>query len=73
MSYEILVLDVGNGIPGDARLYETLIMVEKKMILRAMKMAGNVQSKAAEILGIGKSGLNQKIKKYGIDITSPSG
>jgi two-component system NtrC family response regulator len=68
--YNTLHID---GIPGDARLYETLIMVEKKMILRAMKMAGNVQSKAAEILGIGKSGLNQKIKKYGIDITSPSG
>jgi two-component system NtrC family response regulator len=54
------------GIPADATLYETLAMVEKKMILRAMKMAGHVQTKAAEILGIGKSGLNQKLKKYNL-------
>jgi two-component system NtrC family response regulator len=54
------------GIPADAPLYETLAMVEKKMIERAMKMAGNVQTKAAEILGIGKSGLNQKLKKFNL-------
>jgi two-component system NtrC family response regulator len=52
------------GIPADATLYETLAMVEQKMIMRAMKMAGNIQTKAAEILGIGKSGLNQKLKKF---------
>jgi two-component system, NtrC family, response regulator len=54
------------GIPADATLYETLAMVERKMILRAMKMAGHVQTKAAEILGIGKSGLNQKLKKFNL-------
>jgi len=54
------------GIPADATLYETLTMVEKKMIMRAMKMAGNIQTKAAEILGIGKSGLNQKLKKFNL-------
>jgi two-component system NtrC family response regulator len=32
-----------------------------------MKRADNVQTRAAEILGIGKSGLNQKIKKYQLD------
>jgi two-component system, NtrC family, response regulator len=55
------------GIPADATLYETLTMVEQRMIIRAMKMAGNVQTKAAEILGIGKSGLNQKLKKYNLN------
>ena len=55
------------GIPADATLYETLTMVEQKMIVRAMKMTGNVQTKAAEILGIGKSGLNQKLKKYNLN------
>ena len=34
------------------------------LIERAMRMADNVQTRAAEILGIGKSGLNQKLKKY---------
>jgi two-component system NtrC family response regulator len=57
-------------IPSNAKLYETLTLVEKKMIERALRMANNVQSHAAEILGIGKSGLNQKIKKLKLDINS---
>jgi two-component system, NtrC family, response regulator len=56
------------GISDNAKLYETLDMVEKSMIERAMAISGNVQSHAAELLGIGKSGLNQKIKKYGIKV-----
>ncbi|MBF0199766.1 MAG: sigma-54-dependent Fis family transcriptional regulator [Desulfamplus sp.] len=55
-----------NGIPENAGLYETLAAIEKRMIQRAMAMSDNVQTKAAELLGIGKSGLNQKLKKYGI-------
>ncbi len=58
------------GIPIDANLYETLAMIEKTMIERALKMADNVQAHAAAILGIGKSGLNQKIKKYNLDVGS---
>ncbi len=57
-------------IAHDAPLYKTLSMVEKKMIERALKMTNNVQSQAAEILGIGKSGLNQKIKKFKLDVGS---
>jgi two-component system NtrC family response regulator len=56
------------GICENAKLYETLDMVEKTMILRALAVSHNVQSHAAELLGIGKSGLNQKIKKYGIKV-----
>ena len=52
------------GIPLTARLSDTLTMIEKKMIERAMILSNNVQSHAAKLLGIGKSGLNQKIKKY---------
>ncbi|MBU3947988.1 MAG: sigma-54 dependent transcriptional regulator [Proteobacteria bacterium] len=55
------------GIPANAKLYETLDLVEQIMIKRAMKMANNVQAHAAELLGIGKSGLNQKLKKFNID------
>ena len=57
-----------DGIPPGARLYETLELVEKAMIQRALKMADNVQSHAADILGIGKSGLNQKIKRYNLEV-----
>ena len=55
------------GIPEGAGLAETLTAVEKRMIQRAMKLSGNVQTKAARLLGIGKSGLNQKLKKYNLD------
>jgi two-component system NtrC family response regulator len=55
-------------LPTKATLYETLAHVEKEMILRALREANNIQSHAASLLGIGKSGLNQKIKKYGIEI-----
>jgi len=57
-----------DGIPEDAELFKTLIDIEKKMILRALKTTGNVQSDAAQLLGIGKSGLNKKLKKHGIGI-----
>ena len=56
------------GIPADAKLYDTLAMIEKAMIERALKISNNVQSHAATLLGIGKSGLNQKIKKYNLDV-----
>jgi two-component system NtrC family response regulator len=58
------------SVPVDAKLYDTLTMIEKTMILRALKKTGYVQSRAAELLGIGKSGLNQKIKKYNLDVGS---
>ena len=56
------------GIPSDATLYDTLATIEKAMIERALNMADNVQAHAAALLGIGKSGLNQKIKKYNLDV-----
>ena len=58
------------GIPSSAKLDETLTMIEKKMIVRALKLTNNVQSQAAELLGIGKSGLNWKIKKLKLDVGS---
>jgi len=55
-----------DGIPQDAQLYETVTMIEKMMIKRALKLTNNVQSQAAELLGVGKSGLNKKLNKYGM-------
>ncbi len=57
-----------DGIPASAKLSETLTMVEISMIERALKMANGVQSHAADILGITKSGLNQKIKKLKVNL-----
>lgn len=55
-------------IPPDAKLYDTLAMLEKKLIERALQMADYIQAHAAERLGIGKSGLHQKIKKFNIEL-----
>lgn len=56
-----------NGIPENAKLYETISEIEKKMIKRALKLTDSVHSDAAELLGIGKSSFSKKIKKYGIN------
>jgi len=54
------------NIPMDAKLFETLADIEKKMILRALTSCNNIQSEAAQLLGIGRSGFNKKLKKYDI-------
>ena len=55
-------------IPTGGTLYETLAEVEKRLIEKALKQASFVQSHAADLLGIGKSGLNQKIKKFKLEV-----
>ena len=60
------------GIPHNAKLYETLDLIEQVIITRALKKANYVQSHAAEMLGIGKSGLSQKLKKFNLDAGSKS-
>ncbi len=64
-AYSTIQLD---SIPVNAKLSDTLMEIEKTMIKRALEMTGNVQAHAAKILGIGKSGLNQKIKKYKLEV-----
>jgi two-component system, NtrC family, response regulator len=59
-------LDVDRFIPPDALLQSTLEEIEEKLIRRALKRSGNVQSHAAEQLGITKSLIQHKMKKYNI-------
>ncbi|MGD2126754.1 MAG: sigma-54 dependent transcriptional regulator [Desulfobacteraceae bacterium] len=59
-------INVDEFIPLDAALQPTLEDIEEKLILRALKHANNVQSHAAEMLGITKSLIQHKIKKYNI-------
>ena len=51
------------NIPVDAKLFETLADIEKKMLLRALENCNNVQSEAAQLLGIGRSGFNKKVEE----------
>jgi transcriptional regulator with PAS, ATPase and Fis domain len=51
-------------------LRETLEEAEKKAILEALRLTKNEKKSAAELLGIHRTGLYQKIKKYGISLSS---
>ena len=61
-------LDVDRFIPPEALLQGTLEEIEEKLIRRALKQSGNVQSHAAEQLGITKSLIQHKMKKYNISV-----
>ena len=47
-------------------LPDTLEAIEERMIRQALKKADNVQAQAAKILGISRSNLQYKMKKYGL-------
>ncbi len=59
-------MDLSQIIPEAAELNDVLYAVEEKMLHRAMQETGFVQARAAERLGITKSLLQYKMKKYGI-------
>lgn len=59
-------VEVERFIPLDAPLQKTLEQIEEKLIRRALDQCDNVQSHAAEMLGITKSHIQHKMKKYNI-------
>jgi len=61
-------LDIERFISPDAELQPTLERIEEKMIRRALVQANNIQAHAAEMLGITKSLIQHKMKKYNIQV-----
>ncbi|MEN8188620.1 MAG: sigma-54 dependent transcriptional regulator [Thermodesulfobacteriota bacterium] len=59
-------MDLGQLIPEYAGLNEVLYTIEERMLNDALAAMGFVQARAAEKLGITKSLLQYKMKKYGI-------
>jgi two-component system, NtrC family, response regulator len=59
-------MDLSQLIPDSAGLNDVLYAIEEKMLKRALDDTGHVQSRAAERLGITKSLLQYKMKKYRI-------
>ncbi|MCJ7593746.1 MAG: sigma-54 dependent transcriptional regulator [Desulfobacterales bacterium] len=59
-------LDINRFIPPSAPLQPVLEEIEEKLIRRALKQCNNVQAHAAELLGITKSLIQHKMKKYNI-------
>jgi len=58
--------DLGQFLPANLPLPEVLSGVEEQMVKRALEEANYVQARAAENLGITKSLLQYKMKKYGL-------
>ena len=59
--------DMDSLLPPNTRLPDALEHIEEKLIRRALAQCDNVQSHAAQILGITKSLMQHKIKKYNIE------
>jgi len=59
-------IDVEQLVSSDTRLPDMLDAIEKKMIRAALEQADHIQTRAAESLGITKSLLQYKMKKYGL-------
>jgi DNA-binding NtrC family response regulator len=49
-------------------LNEMVSALERDMIMKALEKAGGVRSKAAQLLGLNRTTLLEKIKKMGIDM-----
>ncbi len=61
-------LDVERFVPGNLPLPKALERIEERLIKNALVRCENVQSHAAESLGITKSLIRHKMKKYNITI-----
>lgn len=59
-------IDIDRFIPSEAPLQKTLEQIEANLIRRALNRCDNVQSHAAERIGITKSLIQHKMKKYNI-------
>jgi two-component system NtrC family response regulator len=59
-------VDVEQLMPPNTPLPDVLNAIEKKLVEKALERADNVQTRAAEALGITKSLLQYKMKKFGL-------
>ncbi len=59
-------IDLDKIVPLNVSLPEALEKVEEKLIRRAFRYSDNVQSRAAEMLGLSRRMMHYKMKKYGI-------
>ncbi len=59
-------VDILDFIPESVELNDVLYTVEERLLKRALDRSAHVQARAAEQLGITKSLLQYKMKKYGI-------
>jgi two-component system, NtrC family, response regulator len=61
-------INIEKFIPAGVPLQKTLEQIEEQLIRRALKSCNNVQSHAADMIGITKSLFQHKMKKYNISV-----
>jgi two-component system response regulator HydG len=61
----------GEGVVG-VGLKERVEAYERGLILDALRLSGSNRSEAARRLGIGRATLHDKLRKYGLEVPSPS-
>jgi len=59
-------IDLDRIVPLNLALAQALDQIEEKLISRALKHSNNIQSRAAETLGITRHAMHYKMKKYGM-------
>jgi len=59
-------IELDKLVPQNLNLNEALEHIEGQLILRALRASNNVQSKAAELLGISRRMMHYKMRKYGM-------
>ncbi|MFW6146824.1 MAG: sigma-54-dependent transcriptional regulator [Thermodesulfobacteriota bacterium] len=64
-------IELDKLVPQNLNLNEALEHIEGQLIQRALNASNNVQSKAAELLGISRRMMHYKMRKYGM-LRSPS-
>jgi len=66
ISQEEKTIDLDKIVPLNLALAEALDQIEERLISRALKHSNNVQSRAAEMLGITRHAMHYKMKKFGM-------
>jgi len=66
ISQEEETIDLDKIVPVNLALAQALDQIEERLISRALKHSKNVQSRAAEMLGITRHAMHYKMKKYGM-------
>jgi two-component system NtrC family response regulator len=66
ISQEEEPIDLDRIVPLNLALAEALDQIEERLISRALKHSNNVQSRAAEMLGITRHAMHYKLKKFGM-------
>ena len=66
----LTIFDEESNVSEGFNLDQHIAACEKEIILKVLKQAGGVQSRAAKLLGINQRSLWHRIKKYEIDVSS---